>query len=140
MTSSVEVKKGEQVNLKYSGIVTAAAAVVALGMSTGTASAQDWLTAHVPTQHGNKITWKASVLGPQPAGSKLCVSALDTSAPEFPPIELASKCVKTQAGSVSITLTINKCQQYMTMAFFHRAGSGGTSTRQSNYLFACPSN
>ena len=127
-------------NVKYSGIATVAAAVVAVAMSTGTASAQDWLTAHVPTQHGNKITWTASVLGPQPAGSKLCVSALDTSAPELPPIEIGSKCVNTQAGSVSITLTFQQCQEYMTMAFFHRGGSGGTDTRQSNYLFACAPN
>ena len=45
------------------------------------------------------------MLGPQPAGTKLCVSLL-VAHPYYPDIEVAQKCANTQAGSVSVTAKV----------------------------------
>jgi hypothetical protein len=112
-------------------------AVVATGAGAGAANAADWLTAKLPSVNTSThvMTATATMLGPQKYGTKLCVSLLQNY-PYGPPIELASKCITSQGGSVSVSLKVG-CGSYRTFA---SASYGNTvpTARESNSAIYCP--
>ncbi|MFI0814942.1 hypothetical protein ACH4TX_05540 [Streptomyces sp. NPDC021098] len=114
-------------------VVASLASLAVLG-GTQSASAADWLTAKAPTYKSGKVTASATMLGPQPAGTKLCVSLL-VAHPYYPDIEVANKCKTTQAGSVSVTAKVGTCGKYSSYASVKR--NGGTSVRKSNAAIYC---
>ncbi|MFF7650536.1 hypothetical protein ACFZCY_11875 [Streptomyces sp. NPDC007983] len=121
--------------MKFKTIGVAVVASLAVFGGTQSASAADWLTAKAPTYKSGKVTAKATMLGPQPAGTKLCVSLL-VAHPYYPDIEVANKCKTTQAGSVSVTVKVGTCGKYSSYASVKRAGAG-TSVRKSNPAIYC---
>ena len=112
-------------------MASAAAAILALGMGGGTAHAADWLQAKTPKDDGRgHVTISATLLGPQPAGTRLCISLL-AAHPMGPDVELESKCKKMQSGTLSLTHKVGSCGRYTTFA------SARGSVRKSKSLDYC---
>lgn len=110
----------------------ASAGVLALTVPAQAASG----TAKAPYKSGAKVIAAANLNGPNPVGTQLCVY-LNAQHPFTPDVNVASKCKKINAGTVSVSVTPNQCSNWTTWAV---AKYNGRIIWQgsSKYNFICP--
>ncbi|MET8953115.1 hypothetical protein ACWEO4_21510 [Streptomyces sp. NPDC004393] len=97
-----------------------AVATLAVALGAGSADATGYVAVKNPYLKSGKIYAEATLQGPNPVDTKMCVSLLQTH-PATPDIPVAGKCSKLSAGTVKVSIN-NFCGRYTTHVEVSRGG------------------
>ncbi|MEV8363207.1 hypothetical protein ACWFRQ_31500 [Streptomyces niveus] len=116
--------------------ILAGSAASSYAAESGSADVTPLVTvvAKTPYKSGSKIYSEATLYGPNPVGTKTCVSML-AAHPYNPAVVVASKCFSGNAGTWRVSIN-NFCGKYTTWVEIQRNGSV-VATKQSRAITIC---
>ncbi|MFB7738186.1 hypothetical protein ACFC08_28125 [Streptomyces sp. NPDC056112] len=100
---------------KFAGVGVAAALMVMGSAFSAQATALDIAQAKAPYESGGKVYAEATLFGPNPVDTQLCVY-LNAQHPYGPDVTIASACKKFDAGTVKASAPRPACGNYTTWA------------------------